>query len=406
VRTLTTLILATTSLQRAPARSTLTSLGIVIGVAAIVATNSIGAGARARIQQTLEQPVSRTIFVGASQPATKSRWNFQELPASEGLSSEDYYAIRDEVQHIAAASRQLFLPSTKVKAKGRTGNALLEGIDVEGFITIPRRLLSGALFSHRDLETNASVCVISISLARELYGDDPRLGSIILVNDVPFTIVGLVDDVPPPDPASVIAPDLHIYAPYSSVRRRISATTPLTITVQAEAIEHVSRLQQELVRLLEARRNGRSADFRTSSAFESIQTYAEGSRTMAGLLAALAAIALVVGGIGIMNIMLVSVAERTREIGIRMALGTRSRDVQSQFLMEAIALSIAGCTAGIGLGFAASALLMKLNDWPIKVTFGAVSSAILCGVLTGLAFGIQPARRAAALHPIQALRAE
>lgn len=401
----TLLVTVLRSLRRTPIRSALTALGVIVGVASVVTTSSIGAGAEARIREVLALPESRTVHLVATVPPTQRLRFGAILPAAERLREEDYRAIQSDLPVISAASIRILVPKVRVEANGQNSEALLEGIDVGGFTTIPRRLLEGALFSALDVTRVASVCVVSQSLAKELYPDKKVHGERIRINNSPFVITGVVDDVLTPS-VSGRPGDMRVYMPFTSLLRRIDSNAQIAINAQAEEIEGVTRLQQDLSDLMEQRRSGRKASFITSAALDSIKSHADGSLAVTRLLAAVGAVSLIVGGIGIMNIMLVSVKERTREIGIRMAIGTRPGHILSQFLAEAVSLSLIGSVAGIAIGSATSWAVTSLNGWHTSVTLASVFGGVLCGMGVGIFFGYHPARRAAMLNPVEALRME
>lgn len=388
------------SLQRARVRSSLTTLGLTVGVAAVVATNSIGSGAKARIEETLMKPESRTIYLGALPMRPDAN-----LPLSQNLQTTDYYAVRELVDHVSAVSPRFYLSDAHAQANGRAAKVTLEGIDVGGFTVMLRTLLEGALFSGVDVQRAANVCVLSESLARKLFPDQQIANRPIRLNNVSFRAVGVVDDIEPPLGSSR-REDLHVYIPFTSLLRRLGTTAAMTINAQVEDLGHLNVVQERINDVMETHRSGRKADFRTANSSESIQAYAAGSQATARLLTAMGAIALIVGGIGIMNVMLVSVTERTKEIGLRMAVGTRGSDIYRQFLAEALALSLLGGTIGMAAGLLASVVITHLNAWPFAVTFDSVLIALLCSLTVGVFSGYHPARRAALMRPVEALRIE
>jgi len=223
----------------------------------------------------------------------------------------------------------------------------------------------------------------------------------MLIGDAPFLIVGLVEDV---TYGQVLVQDTSVFVPYTCVLRRLSPQAAISLMVKAHEPSLLPEVQQQIGDLLERRRGVRAAEFTTSNVGAAVAAYRQGSQTMTVLLAAIAGVSLVVGGIGIMNIMLVSVAERTPEIGVRLAIGTRSRDVQRQFLVEAVILSLSGGALGVLLGCGAAFLVTYLNQWATDITLGAVLGALACSATIGIVFGYYPARRAAVLEPIRALR--
>ncbi|MEJ0038615.1 MAG: ABC transporter permease [Gammaproteobacteria bacterium] len=403
--------LALGSMRKTPARTVLTALGIVIGVAAVIATISIGEGAQVRVQESLSRPESRVVYLAAVVPRNRWRTGAEKLKQNDRLSVKDYFALKASLGHTSAVSPSIYVPVAHVEALGRATDAILEGLDVGGFKlggygTRPRTVVVGSVFSDSDVRKRATVCVITLSLANELYPFVTALNRVITVQGVPFAIVGILDDEDFGNPLIPNARDFHIFVPYTSLAARLDRLADMTIRAQAEDVEHVDFLKNSMSDLIERRRAGREAEFRIISAADSIQAYSEGSRAIARLLAAVAAVSLIVGGVGIMNIMLVSVVERTREIGVRMAIGTRCKDVLRQFLLEATVLGFLGSSVGLAVGVAATAFVAWLNDWPVRVTLPSMATALFCGVVVSICFGYRPAYRAASLLPIQALRAE
>jgi putative ABC transport system permease protein len=391
------------SLRRGPLRSALTTLGVVVGVAAVVVTSSIGRGAKERIEQSLASPESRTVYLSAIGLPSAGYLTLQ-VRSSDNLNVRDYQAIRRSIKDVSASSPQAALQNARVRANGRSSEGNLEGVDTGMFSITRRALIHGSLINQLDVNRAATVCVVSESLARKLFDDVNVSGKAILLNDVTFTIIGVVEDI------SVVASELfrqenlHVYVPFTSLLRRLGPATPMAVIIQARDVEHVAAVQRAVNDLMEERRSGRRAQFLTSNALQSIKAYSEGSLAVARLLAAMGAISLLVGGIGIMNVMLISVTERTREIGIRMAIGTRVRSILVQFLLEAIVLGALGGVVGVALGIAASQLYAHANGWPMAITLDSIVIGLVCSVTIGVVSGFQPARRAAALSPVLALR--
>src|SRR5262245_16587826 len=222
-----TIRVAARSLQRAPLRSALTALGIIVGVASVVATTSIGKGAQAKIQEALSKPESRTVYLVALPLQRNLRSIVSQLSRANSLKIEDYYAIRRSVGSISAASPRIFLQGARVQANGRALDVQLEGTDVDGFTTFPRKLLAGSLFNTTDVNRAANVCVISESLARMLYSGDMRTGRRILANDTTFTVVGIVDDVANTGPSLLRMQDLRVYIPFTSLLRRLDSSAQI-----------------------------------------------------------------------------------------------------------------------------------------------------------------------------------
>ncbi len=399
------------SLRRTPLRSGLTALGIIIGVAAVVAMVSIGNGAKARMETMIAGKDATLIDVSAQMP--RSEWRpgqSLEIPPGDGLNIGDYRAIRAEAESVEAASPVVRASSGRAAANGRSNGTVVIGLDEDGFALLSRELASGVMFGKADVAQAASVCLISGYLAELLFATREVVGKTVRINDVPFLIIGVIADrrstTTDPTQANAQRGEAVLITPYTSLLRRLDRNANMSIFLKVQRPEQVERAKEEVLNILESRRGPRKVEFEVGTSVERLEAYAEGSRTMALLLAAIAGISLLVGGIGIMNIMMVSVTERTREIGIRVAIGARARDVLRQFLVEAVLLSLAGGAIGILLGVGAAELITRMNGWPTLVTTGTVLLAFLCSTGTGMFFGYYPARRAAQLDPIVALRAE
>jgi putative ABC transport system permease protein len=404
VRFLTILTVALRSIQRAPIRSSLTVLGVVIGVAAVVCTVDVGLAAKARIEERLATPEARTVSLRARAPRNVLRRTRSTLAAADRLQPADYYAVIDELQGLSAASLQIQLPAAQLQANGLSMEAALEGIDAEGIAISARRLVKGASLTAADVHRAETVVLLTESLARELFFSESPLDRIVRVNEIPFTIKGVVTDRTIDDPFQRNANELRAFIPFTSLLQRIDRGAEISIIVQVQDVEHVLVVQRATSDLIEQRRNGRKSEFLVTNGADAIRAYAEGSHAVARLLASVGTISLLVGGIGIMNIMLVTVTERTREIGIRMAIGTRARDILNQFLIEAITLSLAGGLVGIVIGIGAAQLVAYWNDWPAKLSLSSLLVAFACSTAVGVFFGYHPARRAAQLNPVAALR--
>ena len=404
---MTVVVVALRSISRRPIRSSLTALGVVVGVAAVIVTSSIGNGAQAKLQENLATPGARVVYLSAVPKRSPTRRTVmgEKLAPQDALQPEDYYAIRSSVRDIAAVSPRIYVRMVRARANSNNVDVAVDGVDVDGFITLERALLAGEIFVRSDVARAVNVCVVSAALARSLFGGQFRQGLTLQLASVTFRVVGIVDD----DPSlltGVVEEDLHVYIPFTTLLRRMDKRAQMSIDVQATSMERVLFVQQSLGDIMEERRKGRRADFRTLNAFDSLRSYAAGTRVVSRFLAAIATLSLVVGGIGIMNIMLVSVTERTREIGVRIALGTRRRDILAQFLAEAVTLSLTGGVAGVTLGWVASTMVTRLNDWPTAVTGTSILSAFLYCLFVGALFGYHPARQASLLKPVEAFTLE
>jgi putative ABC transport system permease protein len=396
--------IAARSIRRNTMRTLLTVLGIVIGVGAVMMMIAIGHGARTRIQQQVEGLGTNLIVVtpGASNQGGVN----QGAGTVSRLTFDDADKLAREGTLFNGVSPVIF---TRVQAITAAGNwrTSINGV-ATAYPTIRNwPLASGTFFSDDDLRSSRKVAVLGSTVAADLFpGEDP-VGQQIQLRDVPVTIVGVLS--PKGQTASGTDQDDVIILPYTTVRDRLSGFTFIgQILLSADQTGDIPAAQEEArVILREAHKLGDAADdFTIRNQADLAQTAQASTEVMSWLLAAIASISLIVGGIGIMNIMLVSVTERTREIGIRLAIGARPGDVLKQFLVESVVLSVLGGVLGLILGFAGSALLGHLTGWSTATPPAAVLVAVGFSALVGVFFGYYPARKAAALNPIEALRSE
>jgi putative ABC transport system permease protein len=389
------------NLGRAPLRSILTSLGVIVGVTAVVATVSIGSGAKARVEEMLATPTSRAVIVAATVPGTRDA---KKLPRQDRLVDKDYHGLH-RLPSLSAASPRFFLNGVKTQAGARKEETLVSGVDVDGLALLTRPLREGSNFGTSDVKRAASVCLVSEWLANKLFPGESAIGGIVILNGASFRVVGTMG-MEETGVVHLDGTDANVVVPYTTLLRRLDPKAEMYIYLQARSPADVQSVQRNASEYMERHRNGRRADFLFNNNVQSVLDYSSGSETMAKLIAAVGAIALIVGGIGIMNIMLVSVTERTREIGLRMAIGTRERSILLQFLSEAVVLSLSGGVLGILLGAAASSLVTQWNGWPTELTVGGILVAVSSSLAVGVFFGYFPARRAARLDPATSLRLE
>jgi putative ABC transport system permease protein len=298
---------------------------------------------------------------------------------------------------------------SQVIAGNQNWSTRVQGTDVELPLIRSWPVQFGAFFTPQDVNSAAKVAVLGTVVRDALYGEDADpTGQTIRVRNQPFKIVGVMSSKGQGTGGE--DQDDAVYVPYTTVQKKLLGITHINgITISAASAGEVSRVAEGVTTLLRARHKiyqGDTDDFMVRTLEEMAAVRTEATRTMGGLLASIAGVSLVVGGIGIMNIMLVSVTERTREIGLRMSLGARGRDVLLQFLVEAIVLSLLGGTVGIALGVGVSIALTRLLTWPTTISSDAVALAFACSAVTGVFFGFYPARKAAKLDPIEALRYE
>jgi putative ABC transport system permease protein len=402
MRFLNTIIIAIRALRRNKLRSMLTALGIIIGVGAVIATVSIGNGAKSQVEAqvaSLGQNII-TVFPG-SMTTGGMRGGFG---SASSLTVEDAEAIQREVSGIVAVGPQIS-DRQQVLANGLNWNTSITGQSPD-FLSIRNwTLAEGSMFTEQDIRSAGKVAVIGQTIAEQLFpGSDP-IGQSVRIRNIPFTILGVLNK----KGFNTFGQDQDdvILIPYTTAMRRVTRRDRLQqIIIQAASANQMALIQEDITSLLMQRRAGRDQDFTVRNQLEIAQAATATSRTMTLLLSAIAGVSLVVGGIGIMNIMLVSVTERTREIGIRLAIGAHGKDILMQFLIESIILSFMGGILGILAGWGVSEILSKYNGWPILVSSTAVTIAFFFSGAVGVFFGFYPARKAAQLDPIEALRYE
>jgi putative ABC transport system permease protein len=323
------------------------------------------------------------------------------------LKIEDAEAIRREVPGVIGVSEEV-VSTTQVAAGNQNWFTRIYGESADYFDIRQWPLADGAPFTSQDVRSANKVCVIGRTTATQIYGNENPIGQILRIKEVPFTITGVV--TPKGLSTQGVDQDDIVIMPYTSAMKRVIGGTNLrNINVQIADPQQLEAAQQQIVSLLRQRHNirpGRDDDFTVRNQQEIAQAATATSRVMTLLLGAIAGVSLVVGGIGIMNIMLVCVTERTREIGVRMAVGAHGTDILTQFLIEAVTLSSVGGVIGIICGIGASKVLSVYENWPTLISISSVAIAFLFSAAVGIFFGFYPARKAAALDPIEALRYE
>ena len=402
-------LVAVRALLRNPLRSFLTALGVVIGVGCVLAMTSIGAGARARVDETFASMGSNMLIVRSGESRSGgARGGAGTQPT---LTWEDLEAIENEVPAVAVAAPLLVSPA-QLMAEGQNWASSVQGTMPVYFEIRNWPIGRGRFFDDADVEAGAKVIVLGQTIVDNLFGafTDP-LGQIVRVNRVPFEVIGVA--AAKGQSAFGSDNDDVAFVPVTSYRSRIEGGLGQflsgTIFASAVSAEATADAQNQIETLLRARhriRPGAPDDFTVRNLGDLAAAQQEGARTMTSLLAGIALVSLVVGGIGIMNIMLVSVTERTREIGLRMAVGARPRSILGQFLVEAIALSLIGGLLGVAAGLGSASWLVARFDWPMRVEPGIVVLALGTSAVVGIAFGLYPAWKASRLDPIQALRYE
>ena len=393
------------ALRRNKMRSVLTALGIIIGVGAVIAMVGIGNGAKAQVEAQIASLGENVILIfsgSTTSSGIRTGWG-----GAGTLKIEDAEAIRREVPGVIAVSEEV-VSTSQVAAGNQNWFTRIYGESADYFDIRQWPLADGAPFTAQDVRSANKVCVIGRTTATEIYGNENPIGQILRIKNVPFTIVGVL--MPKGLSPQGVDQDDIVVMPYTSAMKRvIGGTTLRNINVQIGDPAQIPAAQQQIISLLRQRHNirpGRDDDFTVRTQQEIAETATATSRVMTVLLGAIAGVSLLVGGIGIMNIMLVSVTERTREIGVRMAVGARGNDILTQFLIEAVTLSSVGGIIGIICGIGASSVLSSYAHWPTLISIGSIAIAFLFSAAVGVFFGFYPARKAAALDPIEALRYE
>ncbi|HJT65054.1 MAG TPA: ABC transporter permease [Pyrinomonadaceae bacterium] len=395
------------ALVRNKMRAALTMLGIIIGVSAVIAMVSIGQGASASVQAQIESIGTNLLFVSAGAQNVGGVRSGAGDSGTNTLTVEDLDAIKREVPSVSMVT-----PAVNARAQLVAGNmnwnTSVQGVS-EQYPDIRKwNVQSGSFFTDADVRTAARVIVIGQTIADNMFpGQDP-VGQDLRVSNLPFRVVGVM--VRKGQDQGGRDQDDIAFAPYTTVQKKVLGSPRVQIAyVSAISEDATYTAQQQISDLLRQRHKLTASepdDFTVRNMTDIAEAANETSKTMTILLACIAGVSLLVGGIGIMNIMLVSVTERTREIGIRMAIGARSSAVRSQFLIESIVLSLTGGTIGIVLGVVLSLVIPAMLGWPTLVSMMAIVGSVLFSVAVGIFFGYYPARKAASLDPIEALRYE
>jgi len=393
------------ALRRNKMRSVLTALGIIIGVGAVIAMVGIGNGAKAQVEAQIASLGQNVILIfsgSTTSSGIRTGWG-----GAGTLKVEDAEAIRREVPDVVGVSEEV-VSTTQVAAGNQNWFTRIYGESADYFDIRQWPLADGAPFTPQDVRSANKVCVIGRTTATQVYGNEDPVGQILRIKEVPFTVTGVL--TPKGLSTQGVDQDDIVIMPYTSAMKRVIGGTNLrNINVQIGDARQVEAAQQQIISLLRQRHNirpGRDDDFTVRNQQEIAEAATATSRIMTLLLGAIAGVSLVVGGIGIMNIMLVSVTERTREIGVRMAVGAHGSDILTQFLIEAVTLSSVGGVIGIICGVGASKILSAYAHWPTLISLSSIAIAFLFSGAVGIFFGFYPARKAAALDPIEALRYE
>lgn len=397
--------IALRALARNKLRSFLTMLGIIIGVGAVIAMVAIGEGAKATIRSQIASLGTNVLIV---LPGTTTQGGVRVgFGSVNTLTEGDAKAIREEIRSVSFVSPVL-RRGEQVVAGNLNWGTLVQGVAPEFQQIREWQVAEGRFLHDGDVENDAKVAVLGETVVRNLFGNDDPLESVIRIRNIPFRVVGVL--AAKGQSSQGTDQDDTVLIPYTSMQKRLMRITNLqTIIASAVTADRVQEAQEQITLLLRQRHRiqpDREDDFSIRNLSDIAEAASSSARVMAILLGAVASISLLVGGIGIMNIMLVSVTERTREIGIRMAVGARSRDIMLQFLVEAVVMAASGGCIGILLGIGSSEVLKFWAQWPTLVSPTIVAIAFLFSGAVGVFFGFYPAQKAANLDPIDALRYE
>ena len=397
--------IAVKALNRNKMRTALTMLGMIIGVAAVITMVALGTGAQSSIESQIQSAGTNMVMVSAG--------NFSQGGVRQGqgnastLTPDDAAAIQNVqgVQYKAAGVNT----RGQVVSGNQNWGTQIQGTDVDLPLIRSWPTSEGAFFTPTDVATASKVAVLGSVVRDQLFGPEMNpVGQVIRINNQPFTVSGVMSS----KGQSGMGQDQDdvVFIPYTTVMKKMRGITFIQqVTVSAASASDTSATADRIATLLRTRhkiQTGDPDDFMVRTMEEMASVRVQATQTMTSLLAGIAGVSLLVGGIGIMNIMLVSVTERTREIGLRMAIGARGRDVLLQFLVEAVVLSLFGGGIGIALGVGLSQGVTLWQGWPTAVSANAVAVAFGFAAMTGIFFGFYPARKAAALDPIDALRFE
>jgi putative ABC transport system permease protein len=394
------------AIRRNKVRSALTMLGVIIGVASVIAMIALGSGARSAIDEQIQSQGTALIYLSSGSFGGPGRAH-QGSGSVQTLTIEDAEAVAREIPTIAR-----WTPGVRGRAQVIAGNnnwnTQVEGGN-EDFLAVRNWVVAeGANFTARDVLVAEKVCLLGATVARTLFPDSDPVGQIIRIRNMPFRVLGVL--LAKGQGQWGQDQDDFVVAPWTTVQRKLLGINYIhQVSLTASSSELVEPTAVAITRLMRARHritNPENDDFSVRTIEEMAATRVQMAETMTGLLMSVASVSLLVGGIGIMNIMLVSVTERTREIGVRMAVGAKTRDVMRQFLAEAIALSLVGGIAGIVLGVAVSETITQSLGWPVAITGASILVAFVFSAAVGIFFGWYPARKAANLDPIEALRYE
>ncbi|MAT38705.1 MAG: multidrug ABC transporter substrate-binding protein [Ectothiorhodospiraceae bacterium] len=393
------------SLGQNKARSALTMLGVIIGVAAVISVVAIGQGAQHNVQESIKGLGSNILIVF---PGSSSRGGFAGGAGSlNRLRAEHAEVIRNQATGISAVSPVINAPAQVIYGNNNWAT-IVAGVEIDYMYIREWEIAKGTFFTPQESRSAAKVCVLGKTVAEELFPNEDPVDKTIRLRNMPFKVAGVL--APKGQTSQGHDQDDVILAPFGTVQKRVRNVDYVhSILLSAKSESEIPFAQQEVAGVLRAAMRIGGADedpFTVRTQTEISEAATSASETFTSLLYSVAAVSLLVGGIGIMNIMLVSVTERTREIGIRRAIGAQRTDILRQFLIEALFLSVSGGLIGIGLGIGASHLISSLQEWPTLIAPEAIGLALSVSGAIGIFFGYYPARKASLLDPIDALRYE
>ncbi|MDD2270808.1 MAG: ABC transporter permease [Desulfuromonadaceae bacterium] len=405
---LQTLKIALRALRTNKMRSFLTMLGIIIGIAAVIAMMAVGSGASYVISQQIASIGSNIILVIPG--STTSGGLRTGSGGAQTLTSDDVKAIMNECPSVGLAAGTV-RTSGQVVYGNLNWSTVIMGGTPELFEIREWPVTAGRNITQQDVDSAVKVCLLGQTVADNLFGSADPVGNIVRIKKIPFTVIGVLERKGQ-SPQGTDQDDT-LFVPLRTAQRNLSRSHHTNnvgaVIVKAKSEELLGKAEEEINSLLNQRHRitgGKEPDFSTRNLSEILAVAEKSAKAMSLLLGAVASISLIVGGIGIMNIMLVSVTERTREIGIRMAIGAKKNDILMQFMTEAVLLTMLGGLIGIALGTGGATIVSSLLGWPTMISIQSISIAFVFSAAVGIFFGFYPARKAAGLNPIDALRYE
>jgi len=396
--------IARRSLMGNKMRSLLTMLGVIIGVGAVITMISIGRGAKADISERIKSLGSNVLSIRPGSQQFGMR-HFGR-GSMRTLKSEDAEMLEGKAEYLSAVAPEV-RDRAQVKYGNKNNNVEIIGTTPEYQRVQNSYVEKGSFFTESDVLYKEKVCVVGKTVVKDIFEETDPIGKQLRINNVAFRVVGVMQEKGSMGPWDM---DNRIFVPLSTAQKRLFGTDYVReISVEVKSKDDIEAAKAEIEKLMRRQHKlsaSKESDFNVGDQAEFLKTLEETGKSFTYLLAGIAAVSLIVGGIGIMNIMLVSVTERTREIGTRKAVGAKRRDILRQFLVESLVLSLIGGLFGIFMGIGGARLISRLAGWKTDVSFDAILLAFLFAACVGIFFGIYPARKAARLNPIEALRYE